>query len=397
MMIHGFPSKVTQFGFRVEWDFPFSPRSHSKAIPYNLNDQRVLCVIICDLTPLVRFYDRIAMLRRFLFVILSLSTAYATSVAPVLHECPVCSKKSVATRLMSYSNFGEPARDLSDRPGFAFSDVEICPKDLYAGFPDTWEDMKPAEIAKLQEFLKAPSLRLTPEEKKIIDGHEDEFRDSGFFAPLWSRSCDDFLTLSPRDRFDRILRLHYKGASIFSWKDAKEWEKRLAAHYREQAITALQDAETADWPKPNDKRVYGYLRAEFTRQAGREDEAYGLFKEVIAAESLLKDNDDEMSWILAWSKEQSLRASADAKDPARLMAHIIPELPDPWRDRKAFEDPRWPLHYAAVGILVQKAASGEKSFSDTLWKLLERKPGRLLALLETSGSYFSTLRAVDPR
>ena len=337
------------------------------------------------------------MFRGFLLFLLSLAAAHATSVAPVLHECPVCGEKSVATRLMSYSNFGEPARDLSDDPRYRFSNVEICPNDLYAGFPDTWEDMKPAEKTKLHEFLKSPALRLTPEEKKIIAGHEDAFRDSRYFSMLWARTCDDFLTLSPQARLHRILRLHYSGSSIPKSKDAKEWEKRLAAHYREQAIAALKDAKSADWPKPDDKRVFAYLQAEFIRQAGRNDEAHALFQQVIAAESALKDDDEETSWILAWAEEQSLRTGPDTKDPARLITHIIPELPDPWRDEKATENPRWPLHHAAVDILVRKASSGEKPFSDALWNLLDRKNPRLLALLETTGHPIASLRDVDPR
>jgi len=337
------------------------------------------------------------MFRRFLPFILSLATAHATSVAPVLHACPVCGEKSVATRLMSYSNFGEPARDLSDHPRYSFSNVEICPNDLYAGFPDTWEDMKPADKTKLHEFLKSPALRLTPEEKAIIAGHEDAFRDSGYYSLLWARTCDEFLTLKPQSRFYRILRLHYSGSRIASWKDAKEWEKRLAAHYREQAIAALKDAQTADWPKPHDKRVFAYLQAEFTRQAGRDDEAHALFQQVIADESALKDDNEETSWILAWAKEQGLRAGPNAKDPARLITHILPELPNPWRDEEATENPRWPLHHAAVDILVQKASSGEKPFSDALWNLLDRKHERLIALLETSDSSISPIRTADPR
>ena len=82
------------------------------------------------------------MIHRPIPVLAFVFTAHATSVAPVLHQCPVCGERSVTIQLASYSNRDEPARDLSDHPGFVFADVEICPYDLYAGYPDIWYSKK---------------------------------------------------------------------------------------------------------------------------------------------------------------------------------------------------------------------------------------------------------------
>lgn len=328
-----------------------------------------------------------------LFVLWVLATsAYATSVVPEMHECPVCGMKSVSMALCSYSQFGEPARDLSDSPVFRFADVDLCPGDLFASWSDRWEKVAAGEKEKLAAFLKEPALHLTAAEKTAIAGHEREFRDSNWFAPLWARTCDELRRTDERRRFEGVLRLHFEGR----FDATEDWQKTLISLYREDAITALKDAAAAKWPKPGEKRVFAYLRAELTRQAGRDAEAHAMFQEVIAAEKTAKP-DEELAWILHWATEQSLRCGPEAKDPAKLLAAIIPELPDPWRKQEASEDPRWPRHYAAVSVLVQRAVSGDKPFADTLWNLLDRKPERLLALLETVGTDIAPLRSMDPR
>jgi hypothetical protein len=193
-----------------------------------------------------------------------------------------------------------------------------------------------------------------------------------------------------------VLRFHYKGVHVGTLPEANDFEKRLSALYREQAITALRDAQTAEWPSALDKRVFAYLQAEFTRQAGRDDEAHTIFQNVIQTETAIKP-DKESSWILEWAHEQSLRCGPEAKDLKLLGAIILPKLPDPWRRENTTDNPEWPRHYAAVDILARQASSGNKSFSDAFWKLLDRKPDRLLAFLETTNTDISALRTVDPR
>ena len=332
---------------------------------------------------------------RQLFLLLIAASANATTVSPGLHECPVCSVKSVTMSLASYSQFGEPARDLSDFPQFLFAAVEVCPGDLYASWADAWKAVDAEEKSKLTIFLKQPFLHLKEAEKAVISDHEKAFRESSWFEPIWARTCDGFRNNDQRRNFRSALRLHFAGRYLGGDRTAEEWEKQLVALFRENAIAALKNAATAKWPKLTEKRIFAYLRAELTRQAGRDEEAFSLFQEVIASEKTAKP-DKELAWISRWASEQSLRSSPDAKDPDKLLAAIIPMMPDPWRDQKAAEDPRWPRHFAAVDVLVQCAASGEKPFSAALWKLLDRKPERLLALLETSDSDVSPLRQVDP-
>ncbi len=298
--------------------------------------------------------------------------------------------------LASYSQFGEPARDLFDSPRFRFANVETCPGDLYSSWSDTWKSVDAAGKTKLAALLKEPALHLTETEKSVIAGHEKAFRESRWFKPLWARTCGEFRSVDDRTRFENVLRLHFAGKYLGGNREPEDWEKQLASLFRENAIVALKDVATAKWPARAEKRVFAYLRAELTRQAGRNDEAFALFQEVIASGKAAKP-DDELAWISRWASEQSLRSSPDAGDPEKLLAAIIPKMPDPWRDRKAAQDPRWPRHFAAVDVLAQRAASGEKPFCDALWNLLERKPERLLAVLETSDADISPLGQVDPR
>ncbi|MGL5017230.1 MAG: hypothetical protein ACRDBP_03785, partial [Luteolibacter sp.] len=94
----------------------------------------------------------------------------------------------------------------------------------------------------------------------------------------------------------------------------EDWEKQLAFLFRENAIAALKDAATATWPTATEKRVFAYLRAELTRQAGRNEDALSLFQEVIASEKTNKP-DEELAWISRWASEQSLRCGPNVRDP----------------------------------------------------------------------------------
>lgn len=333
---------------------------------------------------------------RLIILLLAATFAHATSVFPDLHECPVCGLRSVKISLASYSQFGEPERDLSDAPRFRFANVEICPGDLYASWSNGWEKISPDEKAKLAEFLKKPSLQLTESEKAAVAGHEEAFRGSVWFEPLWARTCSEFRTMDEKGKFDGVLQMHFAGRHVDRRESVEKWEEELVSHFREEAITALEVAVAAKWSKPHEKRVFAYLRGELIRQAGRDAEALEIFRKVINSEKSTVP-DEELDWISRWAEEQSLRCGPEAKDPGKLLAAVIPELPDPWRKRKSSGDVRWARHYAAVNLLAQRAAEGDKQFSDALWKLLDRKPERLLALLETIQSDIGKLRSVDAR
>ncbi len=47
-------------------------------------------------------------------------------------------------------------------------------------------------------------------------------------------------------------------------------------------ITALKNTLATKWPDPAESRAFAYLRAELTRQAGRDAEALRLFHAVIS-------------------------------------------------------------------------------------------------------------------
>lgn len=250
---------------------------------------------------------------RYLFLLFIATCANATSVFPELHECPVCGVKSVTMSLGSDSQFGEPERDLSDSPQFRFAAVEVCPGDLYASWADVWKPVDAEERSKLTTFLKDPFLRLTDAEKAVVADHEKVFRESCWFEPLWARTCDEFRSNDEHRKFRSLLRLHFAGRHLGHERAAEGWEKQLVSLFRENAIAALKNAVEAKWSEPNEKRVFAYLRAELTCQAGRDEEAFSLFQEVVASEKTAKP-DEELAWISRWASEQSLRSDPEAKD-----------------------------------------------------------------------------------
>lgn len=255
------------------------------------------------------------MYRQF-FLLLIAASANATSVFPEFHECPVCGVRSVTMSLASDSQFGEPSRDLSDSSQFRFTAVEVCPGDLYASWADAWQPVDDNEKSKLTKFLKEPFLQLTVAEKSIIGNHEMEFRESCWFQPLWARTCDGFRSNDDRRKLKSILRLHFAGRHLDSQNAGQDWEKQLASLFRENAIAALKDVATAKWPTETEKRVFAYLRAELTRKAGRNEEAFSLFQDVIASEKTAKPN-EELVWISRWASEQSLHSSPETRDPGK--------------------------------------------------------------------------------
>lgn len=310
--------------------------------------------------------------------LLSLLRAAATSFTPAEHTCPVCGQKSMTAELASYSNFSEPARDLSDNPIFAFASVELCPADLFATWKNRWKPLKPEEKQRLVEFLKAPALILTAEEREIVKGHEAELAEGPWWQLWWARSCDGQREPSPRHQWLVAMDLHFTGQRQL----AKEWQRKLAEHYRGQAIAALDAAVRADWSSSAEKRIFPYLRAELIRRAGREDEAKALFAEVIASEQKTPAN-EETAWIAKWATEQSLRIDVARSATADLATWLLPAMPDPWRDMPDSEPAGWAKHHLALEELCARARRQDAAAGEILWKALDRKPARLLAMAET--------------
>lgn len=110
-----------------------------------------------------------------------------------------------------------------------------------------------------------------------------------------------------------------------------DWEKKLAAHYREQAIIELKAATTSSWTTDVEKRISSYLEAELTQQAGKVDEAKALFRKVISHEKTLPPNED-FAWIASWSGDQL--ALIDKPQPTLQPDSqvALPPLPTPGND-----------------------------------------------------------------
>lgn len=315
--------------------------------------------------------------------------AMATSVSPVKHLCPVCLTQSVTLFLNSYSHFGEAARDLSDAA--PMPQVDVCPQDLYASWSYRWLELDQPSKTKLVEFLKHPAVTLTPEEKKIVAGHEEELRHSPWWRMLWARSCDEMRPLTDQQRFEVTLDFQYTRET-----NPKGWSKDLSDHYRELAIVSLKDAVAAEWTTSSEKQIYAYLRAELVRKAGRTEEASELFRQVIEAEKQAVPLED-LKWISEWAEEQRGKADRSSARLEEQVASILSAMPDPWRDKSATSLPGWPAHLAALRALSQQAAEGDEEAIEGLWKILDHKPARLLALLETVGVDLSSLRTADPK
>lgn len=256
----------------------------------------------------------------------TLSVAAATTVNWVDHACPICGTVSVTMQLGSYHQSGEPAHDLSDSPGFSFHGVDVCPNDLFASWQSNWDRVDPTDKAKLSEFLKQPCVVLTAQEKAIVGDHLDQLKLSCWWEELWARSCDEIRKPDPRHRWRRAIAMNHTGLVATS-----DWEKKLAAHYREQAIIELKAATTSSWATDVEKRISSYLEAELTRQAGRVDEAKVLFRKVISHEKTLPPNED-FAWIASWSGDQL--ALIDKPQPTLQPDSqvALPLLPTPGKD-----------------------------------------------------------------
>ncbi|MBK1883239.1 hypothetical protein JIN85_12505 [Luteolibacter pohnpeiensis] len=300
--------------------------------------------------------------------------------------------------LCSYSRYGPAARDLSDNPSILYGSVTICPADLFAGSESDWESVDQETKSKLREFLDHPALHLSEAEKHAISGHEEAFRRSQWFDELWARTCGEFLPTNERRQLMQSRRLQAIGAFQEENGTLEDWQQELRKIELEKLIAELKQAASANWPSQDEKRIFAYLRAEFTRQAGRNAEAIELFDQVAAVEKEYRASDeaDGLEWISSWAEEQRLRASPVASQPDELLKCIIPELPDP-QDEATQQDPRWSRHWVAVDILAKKAVAGEVDFQAALWELLDRRTDRFTALIHMSKADFSLLGQKDSR
>lgn len=229
----------------------------------------------------------------------------------------------------------------------------------------SWEDpsaSSPEELAS----------RLTAEERTIVHGHEGEALASDW-AKLWPvrSSASD-----PRLRFLVAMQLHYAGQFGPEW----EWRLKLRDLYLKEAISQVGIARSAEWTTAMEKRVFTYLHAELLRRSGRVDEARSIFSEFIASERK-REAEESTAWLGEWAEEQALINNASAMKPAELTAWLLPEMPKP--DWEAKPTPAWTKHHTALKELAERSRLRDPAALEVLWKVLDRKPARLLAMGET--------------
>jgi len=299
------------------------------------------------------------------------------------NECPICGEKLKVSRFISYSQFGKPARDLSDSPHFSlFSKVRICPWDHYASWTKWWHIENEDEKEKLRQFLeqKPLSLKLTSAEKEIIG--DDLTLIKGIKDILWSRECSKLRPPSSRRDWFEAINLFYATQSSTS-KSANE----LHAHYRDQAITSLETAIKEDWPTTKERLLFPYLRAELLRQKGETKKATQAFQAVLKqlkAQEISED-DKDIGWLIHWSKEQTALIKADTQTTEGLSTQVIVPFPDPWNESGAIESlgENYMFHRLALEKLIQRAAQGDTTANNFIWNSLDQDVTRLLALAET--------------
>ena len=95
-------------------------------------------------------------------LVLSMTTTRATTVYPEERNCPVCRESFITQALGSYSNFGEPERDLSDSPVFLFGGVEMCPYCLFASLKSDFDDVSARERARIRTITGSSGKFMSP-------------------------------------------------------------------------------------------------------------------------------------------------------------------------------------------------------------------------------------------
>ena len=308
---------------------------------------------------------------RILLGILALSSAsVALSVLSRNHDCPVCGKPSVTTAMMSYSNFGGPsARDQIGRP-FG-TDVVICPHDLYASWYYRWDGIDNQEKERLHEFLKKPTVVLTPEEKVIVGRDLSKLRESWWWELLWTRTCDMVRLPDAKHSLRATLDFYYRGDA----NSDEEWVRRLSAHYRDKAIEALAGS------KELHRR---YLRAELLRLAGRSNEAGTLFRKV-ASEAGRKasevteggDQHERLAGLRLLCEDGLLLIEAGGLGSSKVADWLqVPVLAG--QDGREESPPgEWSRNRIGLQVLMTRAAVGDSEASGLMWQKLSQNPVHL--------------------
>jgi nucleoid-associated protein YgaU len=269
-------------------------------------------------------------------VITSTLSASATTVVPQFVNCPVCVEDFVVTAVSSFSQFGEPARDLSDSPARMFDRPHVCPYCLFAALPDDFESL-PEDQARAFERLLPSRLKLgiSDEEKATLTKIPAKYRPYLFQDAWTARACYEQRPKSDREQLTLALRLFYstarrKGPGVSDLAPLDD----LHIVYRRQAVKMMAVQLAEGDMKPEDKAVNTYLIGELLRQDRLFDSALEMFAEATALAKALpkpKDPDDSYEWISNWSAQQTVRAQYGKRSLKELAASISAAPPEKWK------------------------------------------------------------------
>lgn len=315
-----------------------------------------------------------------LALLISIQTLSATSVTVGEHQCPICERKLKKTVVMSFSQFGEPARDFSDSPQFSlFGDTLVCPWTLFASLESDWEIEDPVEKARLREFLKKSpkTIRLTKAEFALSQEVEVPGQIRNL---LWARTCYDYRGVElDRSRF-MALKLFYLTAS-----DAPE-ENLWHGHYREEAIKVLAAEAKRDSLSEELRITFTYLKGELLRQAGRKDEARAALKKSKTMAEASESGEDD--WLAKWAAEQLAIILVNETPSAELEDWLLKELWTSFKKASKKEEVSredWEKHQLALETLVERAVADPVA-ENIHWKRVQRKSRRLVELAETTST-----------
>lgn len=234
---------------------------------------------------------------------LSLARSSATTLFPAKQMCPVCGETFIATRVGSYSSFGEPERDLSDQPFVRFGGAETCPYCLFSSLKADFEDVSDDERAALQSMLPTARVRLQEFERKFfLESPRDMLlRAEWFFPLLLARECNGLRKKDGKRDAQLLLHLYYD----------TDRHETLHGFYRTQVIALLSSLLAEGEFNGGEEAVFTYLLGELNRLGGRDEEALQCFGKAEAlVQSLPKpdeENEGSFEWVEQWAFEQSCR------------------------------------------------------------------------------------------
>ena len=253
-------------------------------------------------------------------LVLFMATARATTVFPEERNCPVCRESFITKALGSYSNFGEPERDLSDSPVFLFGGVEMCPYCLFASLKSDFDDVSARERARLR--TKTPFTRVTLQASEqaalLADPRGVDTIGRGLLN-LWL-ARESYALRAADDKRDMRMCLQLYYASKRADHDV------LLKYYRGECVEKLTLLLGDGTYRGEEKAVMTYLLGELTRLDGQGDKAIILFEEVMrlvkAPAGPQDENPAAYAWVWRWAFEQFCRIHFSRR-PAKELGPFV--------------------------------------------------------------------------